>query len=266
MRLSVSSLWRYPLKSFQGASHHRLRLSERGVVDDRRWMIVDGLGRFISQRQLPEMSRFHASLHGGELLLSNLDASDQVIALPAMPVGDRLVVTIWGDECEAVDMGDVAAAWLQGQFGGVLRLCYMPDGAVRQVDQNYAEPGDQVGFADGFPILICTEASIAALSHVYGQILDPRRFRANIIIAGAEPFEEDQWRRLRINGVEIDLVKPCARCVIPTIDPDTGQRQRAVFEALKARRGGGGQVFFGQNALHRGSGILEVGAAVEVLI
>jgi uncharacterized protein YcbX len=265
MSLLVSALWRYPLKSFQGASHNSLALTARGFENDRRWMVVDERGRFVTQRQLPKMSRFKTSLLASELLIENLDTPGQTLTLPLMPAGFRFTASIWGDECEVVDMGDAAASWLREQFGKTLRLCYIPDGVVRQVDQNYAEPGDEVGLADGFPLLICTEASIAALSQAYGQDLDPRRFRANIIISGAQAFEEDRWRRLKINGVEIDLVKPCARCAIPTIDPDTGERERKVFELLKRQCGASGQVLFGQNAIHRSTGILKTGAVVEVM-
>jgi uncharacterized protein YcbX len=113
--------------------------------------------------------------------------------------------------------------------------------------------------------LLCSESSLLALSDALGRSLDIRRFRPNIVVSGAVPFAEDTWQRIRIANIEFDLVKPCARCVIPTINLDSAAREADVFEMLRAERGSNGEVYFGQNLVHYGEGEIAVGQSVEIL-
>jgi hypothetical protein len=141
----------------------------------------------------------------------------------------------------------------------------MPDYSYRQVDLQFAERGDRLGFADGFPFLLCNEASLQQLCAGLGRSVDMQRFRPNIVISGAVPFAEDHWRRIRIGDIEFDVVKACARCAIPTVNLDDASREADVFRALKAQRQRGDEVYFGQNMIHRGEGEIRLGDAVEVL-
>lgn len=266
MTIRVSQLWRFPVKSLAGDRHPALPLDGRGLAGDRAWMVVDARGRFVTQRQVPAMTRIQAVYDGNDLSLRHLDRPQPELRLPQAPQGRTVEVTVWRDQCEAVDAGDEAAAWLSGLLGKPLRLCFLPPTFRRQVDVNFAKAGDEVGFADGFPLLVCNQASIDYLSRVGGRPLAPQRFRPNIVVDGAELFAENHWRRLRIGEVELDLVKPCARCVIPSLDPGTAEQQPAVLELLRAHcRGADGQIYFGQNAIHRQCGRLEEGAEVKVL-
>lgn len=264
--MRVASLWRYPVKSLRGLAVNQLRLDKRGAADDRRWMVVGERGNFLTQRQLPAMSRIAVELDEASLLLRHLDRPGAEIRLNRQPANAPAInVRIWRDHCEAVDMGEAAARWLSAQLQRKLRLCFMPESSRRQVDLDYARAGDLVNFADGFPLLVCNAASVAALSQRLGRPLEEQRFRPNIVVEGAPAFAEDRWRKLRIADIDLDLVKPCARCPIPSIDPGSGQRQRDVAELLNSMCRRDGAVYFGQNAIHRSWGTLRVGDAVTVL-
>lgn len=265
MDLQVSSLWRYPLKSTAGVSLPVMSVNSWGPDLDRRWMVVDSQKRFITQRQLPMMCRLAASLTGSGLLIQSLDDESLFVEVPEPGDTERYLVTVWSDTPEAIDAGDEVAAWLSDLLGRDLRLCFMPDTTHRQVDRQFAATARRVSFADGFPFLLCSESSLAALSDVRGRSLDMRRFRPNIVVSGAAAFAEDTWQRIRIANIEFDVVKPCARCVVPTINLDSAAREADVFKMLRAERGSNGEVYFGQNLVHYGEGELAVGQSVEML-
>lgn len=266
MTLRISQLWRFPVKSLAGARHPAVSLSRRGLAGDREWMVVDTRGRFVTQRQLPAMARIQAGYADNNLWLRHLDQPQAEFWLPRYPEGTTIEVMVWRDQCHAVDAGDAVADWLSGLLGKRLRLCFLPAAFRRQVDTDFAKVGDEVGFADGFPLLICNQASIDYLSRAGGRALAPERFRPNIVVSGAEPFAENCWRRLRVGEIVLDLVKPCTRCVIPSIDPETAEQQPDVLALLRAHcRGDDGRIYFGQNAIHRQLGRLAEGAEVEVL-
>jgi uncharacterized protein YcbX len=265
MDLQVSSLWRYPIKSMAGVSLPVMKVTSWGPDLDRRWMVVDGQRDFLTQRQLPMMCRLAVSLTESGLRLQSLDDESLFIEVPEPSDTERYFVTVWSDTPEAIDAGDEVAAWLTGFLGRDLRLCFMPDTFHRQVDPQFALTGRRISFADGFPFLLCSESSLLALSHALGRSLDMLRFRPNIVVSGAPPFAEDTWQRIHIANIEFELVKPCERCVIPTINLDSAAREADVFKMLRAERGSNGAVYFGQNLVHYGEGELAVGQRVEIL-
>src|SRR5690606_24607565 len=148
-----------------------------------------------------------------------------------------------------------------------VRLVYMPIEAAIQVDQGYANPDEYTAFTDGFPFLLIGQASLEDLESKVGRSLDMLRFRPSLVVAGAAPYAEDRWKRIRIGDIEFRVVKPCSRCIIPTIDPLTGERaaDREPLASLMTYRKAEGGVFFGQNLIAEGTGKLAVGMAVEVL-
>lgn len=262
--LRVHSLYCFPVKSLAAASCRAVTVDDWGPSGDRRWMVVDEAGAFVTQRQLPAMCRIQASWRDAELLLQDLDHPREAVRVD-IPRESVVSVKVWRDDCTAWDAGDEAADWLSQRLGRAVRLCFMPDSSFRQVDLDYAQPGERVSFADGFPFLICQLSSLSKLEEAVGHRLAMSRFRPNIVVEGGEAFAERHWRGLRIGELEFDLVKPCARCAIPTIDPATAERQRDVFTALRALCSDGREVHFGQNALHRGQGQVRVGDPVTVL-
>ena len=265
MSIIVSALYSYPVKSLRGHTQQRATVTAWGPDGDRRWMLVDELGQFVTQRQLPEMCRIGAVYRGDGVYLWHLSNPRVDIHVSTASAQTPCNVTVWEDRCTALDAGDAAAAWLSHQLGRPLRLCFIPDSSHRQVSRQFAEDGDRLGFADGFPFLLCNEASLQHLSSALGRDLEMQRFRPNIVISGAPPFAEDRWRRILIAGVEFDLVKPCARCAIPTVNLADASREPDVFRVLKNHRQRDGEVFFGQNMIHRSQGQIQLGDAVAVL-
>ncbi|WP_417702963.1 MOSC domain-containing protein [Pseudomonas sp.] len=265
---SLSGLYRYPLKSGRGEVLQRSAVDGLGLQGDRRWMLVDAdNGRFITQRLLPQMSQLSALYDArGGLTLSAPGRNELCVALPD-PEQDLRGVIVWRDSLRVPDAGDEAAAWLSDLLGKPCRLVQVPEERTRQVDTAYAQPGDRVAFADGFPLLLIGQASLDDLSLRVGQPLSMLRFRPNLVVTGSEPYAEDSWKRIRIGEVEFEVAKGCSRCILTTIDPQTGERsvQREPLATLKTYRERDGDVYFGQNLLPRGIGELQVGMPVEVL-
>ena len=253
----------YPLKGAAGIALRSARLDSFGVERDRRWMIVDASGRFVSQREHPRLALLRVALEEDALVLESGTAG--VLRLPFEISGERRPVRIWQDEVDAVDAGAEAAAFVGRHIGIEARLVFMPNDVLRQADTTYARTGDRVSFVDGFPLLLISQASLDQLGMRVGEPLSMKRFRPNIVVAGTVPHAEDAWRRITIGTVECDVVKPCARCTVITVDPATAQTHTEPLRTLATYRRVANKVFFGQNLIHRGTGTLHVGDAVAVL-
>ncbi len=243
------------------------RVDALGVAGDRRWMVVDAQsGRFLTQRLLAQMNRITMAWQGSEqVLLSAPGMADLSVAVPE-PTELR-TVTIWRDSLAVPDAGEAAAAWLSQLLGRACRLVHVPAQLARQVDPGYAAEGDRVAFADGFPLLLIGQASLDDLSARVGRPLEMLRFRPNLVIAGSAPYSEDEWRRIRIGTLEFRVVKGCSRCIMTTLDPQTGERSadREPLTTLQNYRARDGEVYFGQNLIACAEGQLALGMPVEVL-
>ncbi len=263
--LQLSDLYIHPVKSLRGLAVPRARVDRFGLHGDRRWMVVDANDRYLTQRERPQMARIATRLNG-ELLSLSLPGLPP-LTVPPCEDGPPREVTVWDDRVVARDCGEDAAEWLSEALGTDCRLVYFPAQGERQVDTQYARPGELTAFSDGFPLLLITQASLDDLNSRLAEPVEMRRFRPNLVIAGSEPYAEDQWRRLRIGDLTLRLVKPCSRCVIPTIDPATGQRHPEVepLRTLGEYRRRDNAVYFGQNVIAEGEGELAVGMPVEVL-
>ncbi|MCA9603799.1 MAG: MOSC domain-containing protein [Polyangiales bacterium] len=263
--LRVAELCVYPVKSATGLSVREWPVDAFGLALDRRFMVVDANGRFVTQREEPRMCLVQAGWGGdGKLTLT---AEGRGVLEVDSPEGGHAShdVTVWNDTVRAVDCGAAAGEWWSDYLGRPARLMFIAEPTARTADPEYAPARTPVSFADGFPFLITTTASLADLNGRLETPLPMRRFRPNIVIEGAEPFEEDTWHRIRIGDVEFDLVKPCARCSITTVDPETAQVGKEPLKTLATFRRTGNKVLFGQNAVHSGPGRLRVGEGVEVL-
>ena len=258
----VQSLHIYPLKSARGIDVTAARAGDRGFEHDRRFMVVDEQGRFLSQRQVARMALLETEIAGDRLILGMTGAGRW--EAPLRPEqGRRVPVRVWGDECEALEIE--GGAWLTEALGVRCRLVYMPEDSLRPVDTDYASHGEVVSFADGFPYLLVSQGSLDELSERVGEEMSARRFRPNLVVAGCEPGAEDRWRRVRIGPLVFSLLKPCSRCEIVTIDPGTGVAGKEPLTSLAAYRRQGRKVMFGQNAVAHGEGEVRVGDVVEVL-
>lgn len=266
--MHLSSLYRFPLKSAIGESLGSLQLDGLGVVGDRRWMLVSAEnGRFLTQRTFPQMSRLTARWNeAGGLTLS---APGQPVLDVALPDPDDSLrgVIIWRDSLRVPDAGDEAATWASAFIGKPCRLVHVPAERARYIEGNVTG-SEKVGFADGFPLLLIGQASLDDLQARVGRPLSMLRFRPNLVVQGSEPYAEDNWKRIRIGDVEFTVAKPCSRCIITTIDPQTGERgaDREPLTTLRSYRQREGEIQFGQNLINHTSGELRVGMPVEVVV
>jgi uncharacterized protein YcbX len=264
-RARVAALYHYPIKSCAGTRLAAGVVGRRGFAGDRALMLVDPEGRFLTQREFPRMALIAPRLDGETLTVEAPGMSPLTVV--ATDDGPRAKVVVWRDRCTAIDQGDAAAAWFGAFLGAPCRLARMADDFVRRVDGRYARrPDDQTGFADGYPFLLISEASLDDLNGRLASPLPMNRFRPNIVVTGCPPFAEDRWKRIQLGPVVFDLVKPCARCVITTTDQTTAERGKEPLRTLATyRRRRDGKVLFGQNLLHEGEGVIRAGDAVEIL-
>ena len=266
--LRLSALYRYPLKSGKAEILQQVGLDKLGVDGDRRWMLVDeASGRFLTQRAVAKMSQLSALWNSsGGLTLSSPGYTPLDVTLPDNEAELR-GVTIWRDTLRVPDAGDAAAAWVSDFIGKPTRLVQIPLERARTTQAGYGKDDDQVAFADGFPLLLIGQASLEELSGRVGRPLEMLRFRPNLVIEGSAAYAEDQWKRVRIGDVGFRVVKSCSRCILTTIDPQTGERSadREPLATLQKYRVQEDGAMFGQNLVNDGLGLLEVGMPVTVL-
>jgi len=264
----LSALYRYPLKSCMAESLQHASFDELGMSGDRRWMLVDeATGRFYSQRVLPQMSQLSVLWNADGVTLSAPCLGSLDVPVPADEEANLRGITIWRDSFRVPDAGEDAARWVTALVGKPTRLVHVPKERARGLPSGYGAIEDKVGFADGFPLLLIGQSSLDDLSQKVGRSLEMLRFRPNLVVTGSEAFAEDGWKRIRIGGVELRVLKPCSRCILTTIDPATGERSadREPMTTLKTYREREGQIWFGQNLVSDGPGRVEVGMEVEVL-
>ena len=265
--MHVSELCVYPIKSARGITLETARLDERGIQYDRRWMLVDEDGVFISQREAHKLALIDVALTRDDLLVSAPGMATLHVPLAAQ--GPPVRSTIWRDVVAAIPVGSEADDWFSTFLQRSSRLVFMPAATRRVVDPAYVPQERVVGFADAFPLLIIGQGSLDGLNEKLvargERALPMRRFRPNIVVVDTQPHEEDEWRQIRVGAVAVDVVKPCARCVITTVDVATGHAGREPLRTLASYRKRGSQVWFGQNAVHREAGTISVGDAVTVV-
>lgn len=265
MTAQLAAIVVYPVKSCAGNALQMAEVEARGLAHDRRWMLVDADGRFLTGRQLPRLVRVQAQPLGEDrvrLSAPGMDAIEVGIDADAA----RIATRVWDSPVSAVDAGSAAADWFSAYLGRRVRLVHADARMRRPLDAGYSEPGDETAFADGFPLLLLSRAAADALSTRVGRDLGWRRFRPNLVVDGVPAHAEDRWRRVRIGALEFDVVKPCVRCVFTTIDPDsaTAETDGEPLATLKGYRRGPQGITFGQNLIARGAGTIRVGDRVEV--
>jgi uncharacterized protein len=280
----LASIHIYPLKAGRAVDLREAAVEPWGLAGDRRWLVVDAAGRFVSQREEPALARVIAAYPaaGTDQVAAGRPWPTDAITLSAaghpplkvaMPWPDddpeMVPVAVWESRVRAAAAGQEADDWLGRLLGRDVRLVYLDDPARREVDQDYGDPGDRVSFADGYPLLLTSASSLEALGDWLAEDGHPpvpmNRFRPNVVVAGACAWAEDGWRRVRIGAVTFRVVKPCGRCVVTTTDQATGQRGRQPLELLGRRRRFGRQLVFGQNMIPDAPGSIRVGDPVQIL-
>lgn len=261
--LKLSAIHCYPIKSARGIAVQSATVDRFGLVGDRRWMLVDSSGKFLSQRTVPTMALLEVAAEDGGIHLT-WDGESIDVAIPD-PRGDCVIAQVWEDTIVAPLADAGVNDWLSARFHQPVRLVHCPDTALRGVEPGYAPPGQLVAFSDGFPLLVISEASLALLNEKLPCPVPMNRFRPNLVIAGAEPHDEDSWRTLRIGGASVSLVKPCSRCAMPSIDQGTAERDPHINRALAAYRRRDGVIYFGMNAISEVGATFRVGQIVEIV-
>jgi uncharacterized protein YcbX len=281
----LASIHIYPLKAGRALDLHESVVEPWGLAGDRRWLVVDSADRFVSQREEPALARVIVQYPaapgtvragGGSPRpagLITLSAAGHppldVRATSADAGAEMLWVAVRNSKVRAAAAGKDADDWLSHLLGRAVRLVYLDDPTRREVDHEYGAPGDRVSFADGYPLLLATTGSLEALGRWLTEDGHPpvpmNRFRPNVVVAGAAPWAEDSWRRIRIGTVTFRVVKPCGRCQVTTIDQTTGQRGRQPLETLGRRRRFGKHLVFGQNMIPDTPGVIRVGDRIQVL-
>jgi uncharacterized protein len=273
MALQLTGIWRYPVKSCRGEELSAAQVEPWGLAGDRRWMIVDAAGRFLTGREYPQLVLVSPRVESGKITLAGPDGAEVTVPVPS---GGKLVpVSVWKSELLAAEADDAASDWLTRIIGTPARLVYLDDPTRRPTNPEHSLDTDRVSFADGYPLLLTSEESLAAVN---GWIaagpraaegpVPMRRFRPNVIVSGAPAWAEDNWRRLRIGPVTFRNAKGCGRCVFTTIDPDTAAKGREPLFALARHRRWDNQVWFGVNLIPDNAGpaaLIRPGDLVEIL-
>ena len=266
----LASIHIYPMKAARAVDLGESVVEPWGLAGDRRWLLVDEDGRFVSQREEPSLARVVVTPLTGTISVTSAGVPGRQIAAPAAGDGaNMLKVTVWGSTVLAAAAGPAGDAWFSAYLGRPVRLVYLDDPTRRAVDPQYGRDGDVVSFADGYPLLLTSTASLDELgrwlSEDGAQPVPMTRFRPNAVVTGAPPWAEDRWRRIRIGTVEFRVVKPCGRCVVTTTDQITGEVGSQPLKMLGRRRRFGQQLVFGQNMIPDGPGLIRAGDFVEVL-
>ena len=260
---TVSQLSIYPVKSCRGINLQSTSAEDFGLKNDRRWMVVDESGVMLTQRKLSSMCLINVTLTEAGIQLSTSAMESLQVTIPIS--ANILKVKVWNDECMAYDAGDEAANWLSQFLNISCRLVYFPEDEIRQVDLDYANEGDKTAFSDGFPLLLISQASLDDLNSRLDNPISMNRFRPNIVVEGCQPYEEDSWKKIKIGDIDYSIVKPCSRCVIPSINPETAEREKEPTKTLITYRKRDNKIFFGQNVIAQATGKIDVGMHVEII-
>jgi len=264
--LTISELNVYPVKSLRGISLKSAKVTDRGFQYDRRWMLIDSNGTFMTQRDFPQMAFVNTELTADGLKVLHRKKKINPLIIPYKPEVSKIVtVPIWDDTCSAVLVSKDADKWFSEALGVECNLVFQPDETKRTVDEKYSRNNELVSFADGYPFLIIGQASLDDLNSRLDIPLPMNRFRTNIVFTGGEPFLEDEMKKFKVGNVIFYGVKPCARCVITTTNQETAERLAEPLKTLATYRKFDNKVMFGMNLLNEGEGTINVGDVIELL-
>ena len=258
----VHDLWIYPVKSAKGFSLKEIYIGQWGPLFDRRWMVVNGKGEFLTQRECPQMALLETSIKRESLCLSY-----EMIGQIEVPLENRkgkdVWVQVWKDRLKAKDCGDEVSHFLSKAFGQEYRLVFMPDSTQRKVEGTLTKT---FSFCDSSPLLVLSLESLEDLNARIQKKLLIDRFRPNIVVSGGEAYGEDDWDEYKMGEVVLKNLRPCTRCKVTTVN-----QQKGVFEGksplkdLAKYRSRGGGLVFGQSAYHLGQGKIRIGDPLDIL-
>lgn len=265
--LTLSEINIFPVKSLGGISLQSSVVEERGLKYDRRWLLVDENGVFMTQRDFSQMALIKLSLSENNLTIKHKsDSSLPAISIPLKFYSDeRIDVIIWDDKCKAVPVNKEYDDWFSETLKMKCRLVKMPDDERRIVEKKFITEDKIVSFADAYPFLIIGQSSLDDLNLRLETPLPMNRFRTNFVFSGGKPFEEDKWKNFSIGDVKFKAVKPCARCVITTTDQETAVRSEEPLKTLATYRKVKNKVLFGMNLISFSAGTVKVGDSITLI-
>ncbi|MEV1023359.1 MOSC N-terminal beta barrel domain-containing protein [Streptomyces sp. NPDC050264] len=268
----LSSIHVHPLKAVRGHAPREAVVEPWGLAGDRRWVLVDSANKIVTQRPHPRLALAAAEqLPGGGVRVSAPGMDPLTVEVPEPRA--TTTIEVWKDKVEAVLADPAAHAWWSAYLESDIRVLYLDDPATRRpIDPEYAEPGETVSFADGYPLLVTTLSSLDALNSLIAQgdhadegPLPMDRFRPSVVVSGTAPWAEDDWSRIAIGEVTFRVAKKCGRCVVTTTNQETAERGKEPLRTLARHRRFGDQLCFGTNLVPESHGSVRVGDPVTVL-
>ncbi|MFD2033671.1 MOSC domain-containing protein [Belliella marina] len=262
----LSDIYIYPIKSLGGIRLPEAILEEKGLQYDRRWMLTDASGKFMSQRSTPKLSLLQVSLSESGLEVRHKQDETIHISIPFEPKStEKKTVTIWDDGVEAQLVDEEISNWFSTQLEIPCDLVIMPESTQRKLDEKYAVNGESVSFADGMPYLLIGQGSLDDLNEKLEDPVPMDRFRPNLVFSGGKGFSEDSWVQIQIGSAQFKIVKPCARCIMTTIDQETGNKGKEPLKTLAGYRTIGKKVMFGQNMVLLKGYKIRIGDELKVI-
>lgn len=290
-QLTLTEIYIYPIKSLGGISIQSAEVEERGLQYDRRWMLVDRNGMFLTQREHPQMALLQVSIKDDMLEVAHKIKTITSLQLPiskeqtpgshgrtmtektsveessltGKSEANHMVVNVWNDIVIAKNISKDADAWFSEALNLECNLVFMDRDADRHTDTKYYPKPTQVSFADAYPFLIIGQESLNKLNRRLKEPVPMSRFRPNFVFSGGEPFIEDTWKDFTIGGLKFRAVKPCSRCVVTTVNQDTAEKASEPLETLAKFRKVGNKVNFGMNVVGFDDGVVEVGSEIVLI-
>ncbi len=264
--LQISELYIYPIKSLAGIAKETVEITNTGLKHDRRWMLVDDNNVFLSQRTHPQMALLQPIEKEDCIVVTHKYDPLQNITIPFYNEGKNTIhVSIWDDVCDALEVSTECSNWFSNMLQINCKLVYMPNETMRLVDKRYANNKEVTSFSDGYPILMIGQDSINYLNTKLEEPIPMDRFRPNIVFTGGYAHVEDEMEVFSINDVNFLGVKPCARCVITTINQQNIEKGKEPLKTLATYRTKNNKIYFGQNVLQQQNGNIAIGNKIEII-
>jgi uncharacterized protein YcbX len=261
--LKLTQIWIYPIKSLGGISLASANVMQKGLQYDRRWMLVDEEGKFLTQRVYPRMALFKLALDKDQLIIKHF-GDTLMLPVEEKASADPIAVTIWDDRVSAYEVDRSYSKWFSDLLGLKCKLVFFPEENSRPVDPTYNVNDDQVSLADAYPFLIIGQSSLDDLNSRLKEPLPINRFRPNLVFTGGKPYEEDTWRNFAIGSTRFVGVKPCDRCVLTTVNQDTAEKGAEPLKTLATYRKKNNKISFGQNLVALDYGKITVGNIITL--
>jgi len=260
--MKINSIHIYPIKGLAGISLSSAKVLERGLEYDRRWMLIDAQGEFITQRTDARLALFHCALD--QTLAVTYGDAQLSIDLDEV-TGEKILTNVWEHQVYTYEVSQAASDWFSDQLGVDCLLVKMVDEFDRYKDLIKGPAQTRVSLADGYPYHIIGTASFDLLADKVGSRIPQNRFRANIIVETDEAHIEDTWDQLKVGSAKLQVIKPCARCLVVNIDQSTGKSLKEPLKSLASYRSDGNVVNFGANSICLTEGSISVGDTIDFI-